>query len=228
VSRLDDAVYALRSGRFIMIHDDESREDEVDLVMAAQFVRPKNVAEMRSMAGGMICLAISNETARILGLMYMHEMLRHISTNNFTLSKIIFGIAPYGDKPSFSISINHIDTYTGITDADRALTINEMAKICAEMNNDGRDQFVRYFRTPGHVPLLIAAEGLIQERMGHTELGVYLMKLANLVPSVVICEMLDSETYKALNLRKAKEISIKRGIPILQANEIKQYNGLKR
>jgi len=228
VSRLDDAVYALRSGRFIMIHDDESREDEVDLVMAAQFVRPKNVAEMRSMAGGMICLAISNETARILGLMYMHEMLRHISTNNFTLSKIIFGIAPYGDKPSFSISINHIDTYTGITDADRALTINEMAKICAEMNNDGRDQFVRYFRTPGHVPLLIAAEGLIQERMGHTEMGVYLMKLANLVPSVVICEMLDSETYKALNLRKAKEISIKRGIPILQANEIKQYNGLKR
>jgi 3,4-dihydroxy 2-butanone 4-phosphate synthase len=228
VSRLDDAVYALRSGRFIMIHDDESREDEVDLVMAAQFVRPKNVAEMRSMAGGMICLAISNETARILGLMYMHEMLRHISTNNFTLSKIIFGIAPYGDKPSFSISINHIDTYTGITDADRALTINEMAKICAEMNNDGRDQFVRYFRTPGHVPLLIAAEGLIQERMGHTEMGVYLMKLANLVPSVVICEMLDSETYKALNLRKAKEISIKRGMPILQANEIKQYNGLKR
>ena len=228
MSRLDDAVYALRSGRFIMIHDDESREDEVDLVMAAQFVRPKNVAEMRSMAGGMICLAISNETARILGLMYMHEMLRHISTNNFTLSKIIFGIAPYGDKPSFSISINHIDTYTGITDADRALTINEMAKICAEMNNDGRDQFVRYFRTPGHVPLLIAAKGLIRERMGHTELGVYLMKLANLVPSVVICEMLDSETYKALNLRKAEEISIKRGIPILQANEIKQYNGLKR
>jgi 3,4-dihydroxy 2-butanone 4-phosphate synthase len=228
VSRLDDAVYALRSGRFIMIHDDESREDEVDLVMAAQFVRPKNVAEMRSMAGGMICLAISNETARILGLMYMHEMLRHISTNNFTLSKIIFGIAPYGDKPSFSISINHIDTYTGITDADRALTINEMAKICAEMNNDGRDQFVRYFRTPGHVPLLIAAKGLIEERMGHTELGVYLMKLANLVPSVVICEMLDSETYKALNIRKAKEISIKRDIPILQANEIKQYNGLKR
>ena len=228
MSSLDDAVYALRSGRFIMIHDDESREDEVDLVMAAQFVRPRSVAEMRNMAGGMICLAISNETARILGLMYMHEMLRRISTNNFALSTIIFGITPYGDEPSFSISINHIDTYTGITDADRALTINEMAKICAEMNNDGRDQFVRYFRTPGHVPLLIAAKGLIQERMGHTELGVYLMKLANLVPSVVICEMLDSETYKALNIRKAKEISIKRDIPILQANEIKQYNGLKR
>ena len=64
--------------------------------------------------------------------------------------------------------------------------------------------------------------------MGHTEFGVYLMKLANLVPSVVICEMLDSETYKALNIQKAKEISVKRDIPILQANEIKQYNGLKR
>jgi 3,4-dihydroxy-2-butanone 4-phosphate synthase len=54
------------------------------------------------------------------------------------------------------------------------------------------------------------------------------MKLAKLVPSVVICEMLDSETYKALNIQKAKEISVKRDIPILQANEIKQYNGLKR
>ena len=228
MSRLDDAIYALRSGKFIMIHDDESREDEVDLVMAAQYVRPRSVAEIRIMAGGMICLAISNETARVLGLMYMHEMLRRISTNNFTLSKMIFGIAPYGDRPSSSISINHIDTYTGITDADRALTINEMAKLCAEMNNDSRDQFVRYFRTPGHVPLLIAAKGLIQERTGHTEMAVYLMKLANLVPSVMICEMLDSETFRALNIRKAKEVSIKQDIPILQANEIKQYNGLKR
>ncbi len=226
MSVLDDAVSALKSGRFIMIHDDESREDEVDLVMAAQFVRPRDIADMRNIAGGMICVAIPNETARILGLMYMHEMLSQISTNNFTLSKIILGVAPYGDKPSFSISINHIDTYTGITDADRALTINEMAKVCGQVDN-GRDQFVRHFRTPGHVPVLIAAEGLLYERMGHTELGVYLMKLANLVPSVVICEMLDSDTYRALNLPKAKEISIGSGIPILEAYEIKQYNGLK-
>src|SRR6476620_12583627 len=105
-----------------MIHDDESREDEVDLVMAAQFVRPRSVAEMRNMAGGMICLAISNETARVLGLMYMHEMLRRISTNNFTLSKMIFGITPYGYRPSFLIRKNHIDPYIVITKLCKALT----------------------------------------------------------------------------------------------------------
>jgi len=75
---------------------------------------------------------------------------------------------------------------------------------------------------------LIAAKGLLEERMGHTELGVYLMKLANLAPSVVICEMLDSKTYRALKLYDAKEISTKYDIPMLEANEIRQINRLNR
>jgi 3,4-dihydroxy 2-butanone 4-phosphate synthase len=211
-----------------MIHDEKSREDEVDLVIAAQYVRPGDISQLRNMAGGMICLAISNDIARKLGLTYMHDMLHKISTDDSTLSKIILGQAPYGDRPSFSISIKHIDTYTGVTDTDRALTINEMSKICAQIDSGGKDQFIRYFRTPGHVPLLIGARGLLEERLGHTELAVHLMKLANLTPSAVICEMLDSTTFRAVTLDRAKEISSTNKIPVLEAYEIKQVNGLKR
>jgi 3,4-dihydroxy 2-butanone 4-phosphate synthase len=210
-----------------MIHDDKSRENEVDLVIAAQHVRPRDISQLRNMAGGMICLAISNDVARKLGLMYMHEILDKTSTNDTTLSKMILGNAPYGDRPSFSISINHIDTYTGITDLDRALTVSEMSKICSQIDNGGKDQFARYFRTPGHVPILIEARGLLEERLGHTELAVHLMKLANLIPSAVICEMLDSTTFRALTLDKALEISRSYEIPVLEANQIKQINGLE-
>jgi 3,4-dihydroxy 2-butanone 4-phosphate synthase len=210
-----------------MIHDDKSRENEVDLVIAAQHVRPRDISQLRNMAGGMICLAISNDVARKLGLMYMHEILDKISDNDTTVSKMILGNAPYGDRPSFSISINHIDTYTGITDLDRALTVSEMSKICSQIDNGGKDQFARYFRTPGHVPILIEARGLLEERLGHTELAVHLMKLANLIPSAVICEMLDSTTFRALTLDKALEISRSYEIPVLEANQIKQINGLE-
>lgn len=210
-----------------MIHDDKSRENEVDLVIAAQHVRPRDISQLRNMAGGMICLAISNDVARKLGLVYMHEILDKI-TDNDTLSKMILGNAPYGDRPSFSISINHIDTYTGITDLDRALTVSEMSKICSQIDNGGKDQFARYFRTPGHVPILIEARGLLEERLGHTELAVHLMKLANLIPSAVICEMLDSTTFRALTLDKALEISKNYKIPVLETNQIKQINGLER
>ena len=210
-----------------MIHDDKSRENEVDLVIAAQYVRPRDISQLRNMAGGMICLAISNDVARKLGLMYMHEILDKISDNDTTVSKMILGNAPYGDRPSFSISINHIDTYTGITDLDRALTVSEMSKICSQIDNGGKDQFAKYFRTPGHVPILIEARGLLEERLGHTELAVHLMKLANLIPSAVICEMLDSTTFRALTLDKALEISRSYEIPVLEANQIKQINGLE-
>jgi 3,4-dihydroxy 2-butanone 4-phosphate synthase len=211
-----------------MIHDDKSRENEVDLVIAAQHVRPRDISQLRNMAGGMICLAISNDVARKLGLTYMHEILDKISTKDSTISKMILGNAPYGDRPSFSISINHIDTYTGITDLDRALTVNEMSKICSQIENGGKDQFARYFRTPGHVPILIEARGLLEERLGHTELAVNSMKLANLIPSAVICEMLDSTTFRALTLDKALEISRSYKIPVLEANQIKKINGLER
>ena len=120
-----------------MVHDDKEREDEVDMVVAAEHVKPRHISIMRRHAGGLICLAIKNEISVKLGLTYMHDMLQRLSNITPLFSKLAYGKAPYGDRPSFSISINHHDTYTGVTDIDRALTINKMAEVCKNINTTG-------------------------------------------------------------------------------------------
>ena len=222
MSLVEDAVRALRDGKFIMIHDGESRENEVDMVKAAQYINPQDIATMRNDAGGLICLAISDEIASKLKLTYMHNLLHSASKNNPSLSKIISSLAPYGDRPSFSITINHVDTFTGITDIDRALTITKMSEICSDINNYGKYEFSKKFRSPGHVPILIAAKELLKERSGHTELSIQMMKLANLIPAVVICEMLDSDTGGALKVDKAIEYSKRFNIPLVESLQIKE------
>jgi 3,4-dihydroxy 2-butanone 4-phosphate synthase len=222
VSLIEDAVKALRDGKFIMIHDGESRENEIDIVKAAQYIIPQDIATMRIDAGGFICLAISDEIASKLKLMFMHDLLHYASKNNPSLSKMISSIAPYGDRPSFSITINHVDTFTGITDIDRALTIKKMSEICSDIDNFGKYEFSKKFRSPGHVPILIAAKELLKERSGHTELSIQLMKLANLIPTVVICEMLDSDTGGALIVDKAVEYSARYKIPLVESLQIKE------
>ena len=94
--------------------------------------------------------------------------------------EMIMGLAPYGDYPTFSLSVNHYQTYTGITDKDRALTIMEMANIFKVENK--QKKFASSFKTPGHVPLLIASEGLLASRQGHTEMSVYLTQIAGFNP----------------------------------------------
>lgn len=222
MSLVEDAVRALRDAKFIMIHDGESRENEVDMVKAAQYINPQDIATMRNDAGGLICLAISDEIASKLKLTYMHNLLHFASKNNPSLSKIISSLAPYGDRPSFSITINHVDTFTGITDIDRALTITKMSEICSDINNYGKYEFSKKFRSPGHVPILIAAKELLKERSGHTELSIQMIKLANLIPAVVICEMLDSDTGGALKVDKAIEYSKRFNIPLVESLQIKE------
>src|ERR687888_308272 len=212
---------ALRGGRFVLVHDDKGREDEVDMVVAAEYIRPPHVATMRNDAGGLLCLAIANEITVKLGLVYMQDIIQSLSNVNPILSKLSLGKAPYGDKPSFSIAVNHHDTYTGITDADRALTISKMAEVCKKIDCGGINIFAKNFRAPGHVPILIASKGLIQERTGHTELCLYLSRLAGLTPAVVICEMLDSITYKALSAEKAKKYAGKAGLPFIESSHLK-------
>ena len=222
VSSVEDAIAALQTGKFILLHDDKEREDEVDMLFPAEHIRPHHVATMRNDAGGLICLAIPNEIATKLGLIYMHDILVDLSKVNQIFSKLTHGKSPYGDKPSFSISVNHRDTYTGITDADRALTIVTMAKICKNIDCGGVDEFGKDFRAPGHVPILIASRGLIQQRIGHTELSIYLSNLAGVTPAVVVCEMLDSNTHRALSLKMAKNYAMEADIPFLESSQLRR------
>lgn len=223
MSVIEEAIDTLSDGKFVLVHDDKGRENEIDMIIAAEYITPKNIATMRNDAGGLVCLAISNEITTKLGLTYMHDIIQSLSSINPVFSKLTYGKAPYGDKPSFSITVNHRDTYTGITDIDRALTISKMAEICKKIDSGGVEEFAKNFRTPGHVPILIASKGLLEERRGHTELCVYLAQMSKLVPAVVICEMLDSTTHRALSINKAKEYADIKGITLLEAGQLKTH-----
>ena len=220
---LDEAMAALKAGRFVLVHDDKGRENEIDMVVAAEHAKPHHVATMRNDAGGLVCLAIANEITAKLGLVYMHDMIAGMGKVNPVFSKLTEGRAAYGDKPSFSIAVNHRSTFTGITDQDRALTISKMAEVCRNIDSGGVDEFANDFRAPGHVPILIASRRLLQDRMGHTELCVYLAKLAGIVPAVTICEMMDSATHRALSIEAAQKYAARFNIPLVDASELKAH-----
>ena len=220
---LAEAITALKAGEFVLVHDDKGRENEIDMVIAAEHAKPHHIATMRNDAGGLLCLAVANEITMKLGLVYMHDMIASMGKVNPIFSKMTEGKAAYGDKPSFSISVNHRSTYTGITDQDRALTISKMAEVCKNIDSGGLEEFAKNFRAPGHVPILIASKGLLHDRMGHTELCVYMAKLAGIVPAVAICEMMDSTTHKALSLGAAQEYSSEFNVPLIDASELKAH-----
>ena len=220
---LEEAISSLKHGNFILLHDGSKRENEVDMVIAAEFVTPEHIARMRNDAGGLICMSINNAFATSLGLDYMHEILFNSQKFDSESKKMIIGTAPYGDRPSFSISINHKNTFTGITDKDRALTIFEMSKLYNNENDKKKQIFNSTFKTPGHVPMLIASEGLLSNRLGHTEMSIYLTKLAGLTPVTAICEMLDSQTYNALSTEKAIKYAADNAIPYFDGTELVKF-----
>ena len=218
---LESAIASLKRGEFVLLHDSAGRENEIDMVAAAEFVTPEHVARMRQHGGGLICIAIDNSFGQNLGIKYMHDILSNSDSFDSKSKEMIMGLAPYGDHPTFSITINHYQTYTGITDRDRALTIREMANLFKIENK--RNKFVSSFKTPGHVPLLIGSRGLLASRQGHTEMSIYLAQLAELVPVTAICEMMDAETYSALSFEKAQHYAKQNAIPFIDGKELIEY-----
>ena len=230
MTKISEAVAALRNGNFVLIHDDGNRENEIDMVVSAECILPRHISAMRKDAGGLICTAISKEISLKLGLPYMYDILKIFGTSNRSISLINKDTSPYGDKPSFSITINHVNTYTGITDYDRALTISSLAKICKDLqtevdNNKTMviEEFQNNFRTPGHVPILIASKGLLNERKGHTEMSVLLTKIANITNVTTICEMLDPNNYKALSYADACKYAKENNIVMLDSKDLMAY-----
>ncbi|MHA1343506.1 MAG: 3,4-dihydroxy-2-butanone-4-phosphate synthase, partial [Promethearchaeota archaeon] len=222
----------LARGKFVLIYDVDGREEEVDMVCLAEKVTPKHIYYLRHDAGGLICIALHGIIAEKLGLPYMAEIYSNVLNQYSIISKIAPDIpAPYGDKPSFSVTINHIDTYTGITDVDRALTIKEFGKLGSQIYRNGgnvdlyQDLFGSNFRAPGHTHLLIARKNLVKERLGHTELSVTLAYIGGLSPVSVLCEMLDGHTGKALSISKARQYALKNNLVMIEGNEIVEaYN----
>ncbi|MDG5818836.1 3,4-dihydroxy-2-butanone-4-phosphate synthase [Natronococcus sp. A-GB7] len=187
------ALESLRAGEPVLVHDAADREGETDIIYHADAVTPDAVAHMRNDAGGLVCVALAHEVAEAFDLPFYTEEIDHPAAADHELG--------YDERSSFSLTVNHRDTYTGITDADRSLTIRTLGEAAGEPS---ATEFATEFRVPGHVHLLKAAPDLLAQREGHTELGLALADAADLPPAVVVCEMLDDQTGKALTPADAR------------------------
>lgn len=224
---INRALETLRGGNFVLVHDASNRENEVDMVIAAASVKPRHVATMRQDAGGLICVALHPKVAGNFDLPYLTEIYGAASHRYGVLTSTEPNDLPYDERSAFSISVNHRRTFTGITDVDRALTISELGRLGEKaLNGSMVDEFGRNFRSPGHVPLLRAADSGLRKRRGHTELVIALAELAGVTPVVAICEMLDARTGKALSWEAASKYAGERGLVCLRGDEIvRAYEG---
>jgi 3,4-dihydroxy 2-butanone 4-phosphate synthase len=214
----------VKQGKLILIYDAEDREGETDFVIPASSVTPKEVAYFRNTAGGLICIAIHPIAAEKLDLPLVSDILRNVNDNFASLRRLVEGEGDlsYDKRSSFSLWVNHRDTFTGITDRDRALTLRKIGEAVDKVLNGNDKPYIFHteFRTPGHVSILRAADRLIDERRGQTELSVALALLAGISPAMVICEMLDDETGGALPKANAKAFASERNIIFIEGREI--------
>jgi len=152
---IQEALESLRSGKPVLVFDSKDREGETDIVFASQFITPNAIRLMRKDGGGLICVTMPNKVADILGLDYLIKIYER-SRMPF-VKKLYPNDIPYGEQSSFSITINHRKTFTGIPDADRALTISKFAEIVEHALSSNSEykkaqvvsEFGRNFRTPG-------------------------------------------------------------------------------
>ena len=163
---IEEALTALKQGKIILVTDDEDRENEGDLICAAEFATQENINFMATYGKGLICMPMSAAHARRLGLTMMVED----NTDNH--------------QTAFTVSIDHKDTSTGISAADRSMT----AMKCIQEDARPED-----FRRPGHMFPLVARKGGVLIRNGHTEATVDLMRLAGLKECGLCCEIMASD-----------------------------------
>lgn len=206
---VEAAIDALEAGRPILVHDGTEREHEVDLLYPANAVDPEAVSRLRNDAGGVLFVALPDEVARRFDLPFLHDEIDHPCTE--------YDDVKYDTRPSFSLSVNHRDTYTGVTDTDRSLTIRSVAE--AARDPEGTD-FAAAFRAPGHVHLLRGAAGLLRERQGHTELALALAKETDSVRAVAGSEMLDDQTGGALPPAAARAYANRYGLLYLDGQDV--------
>jgi 3,4-dihydroxy 2-butanone 4-phosphate synthase len=206
-----------------LIFDAKKREGETDLVIASEFVTPEAIRTMRKDGGGLIFLMTSNEIANKLKLPFLADMYLQINHKYPVLKELVPNDIPYDTKSSFSLYINHRETFTGITDIDRSLTMNKFAELTKKIQtlNDGQvtKMFGKEFRSPGHIPICIAAENLLTERKGHTELVVTILKMAGLAPVGSGCEIMGDDG-KALSKEKAEKYAKENNLVFLEGKEI--------
>ncbi len=192
---IDEALEALRAGRCIIVTDDPDRENEGDIICAARYATTENVNLMASVAKGLICMPMSTELGERLGL---SQMVTNNTDNHET---------------AFTVSIDHVDTTTGISAIERGIT----ARACVEKNVRPED-----FRRPGHMFPLIAKDNGVFERQGHTEATVDLMRLAGLEPCGLCCEVMN-EDGSMMRASELFDLAEKYDMPFVTIKDLIHY-----
>ena len=192
---IEEAVEELRKGKIILVTDDPDRENEGDMICAAEFATQANINFMATYAKGLICTPMSAEVANRLGL---PPMVAENTDNHHT---------------AFTVSVDHIDTTTGISAAERSLTMMK----CADASTKPGD-----LRRPGHVFPLIARYGGVLVRNGHTEATVDLLRLAGMTECGVCCEIM-ADDGTMMRTPALWELAKKYNMKFITIRELQDY-----
>ncbi len=192
---VEEAINDIKSGKMIIIADDEGRENEGDLVMAAEKVTGEAINFIATYAKGLICMPASRE---LLQKLNVGQMVDKNTDNHCT---------------AFSVSIDHIDTTTGISAYERAYTVQKFAEDKAKPQD---------FRRPGHIFPLEAKDGGVLEREGHTEATVDLARLAGFKPCGICCEIMREDGYMA-RTPDLIEFAEKHNLKFITVKALKEY-----
>ncbi len=195
---IPEALEALRQGKVILVTDDPDRENEGDLICAAQFASTENVNFMASAAKGLICMPMSSAFTSRLGL---RQMVTNNTDNHCT---------------AFTESIDHVDTTTGISAEERGFT----ARMCVSSDAKPSD-----FRRPGHMFPLEAKSGGVLERNGHTEATVDLMRLAGLEECGLCCEIM-AEDGTMMRLTQLMGFAAEHDLVFVTIKDLQKYRRL--
>lgn len=194
-SSIAEAIEDIKNGKMIVVIDDPGRENEGDIIIAAEKATPEIVNFMVKYARGLVCMPMEGEALDRLGI---HAMVEKNTDNHET---------------AFTVSVDHKDTTTGISAFERAQTILELISEKAEPED---------FRRPGHIFPLRAREGGVLKRTGHTEAAVDLARLAGLKPAGVICEILNEDGTMA-RTPQLMEFAANHGIKMITVADLVAY-----
>ncbi len=194
--KIEDAIEAIRAGKMAVVLDDESRENEGDLVMAAEMVKAEDVNFMAKEGRGLICAPLSGEIAERLDF---HPMVLRNTEST---------------KCNFTVSVDYLEgTSTGISASDRAKTVLAMCDLTAVPED---------FARPGHIFPLRAREGGVLVRAGHTEAAVDLAILAGKKPVAMLCEI-SREDGEMMRRDELVEFGRKHGLPVVTIKDLIEY-----
>ncbi|MCU0799509.1 MAG: 3,4-dihydroxy-2-butanone-4-phosphate synthase [Candidatus Thermoplasmatota archaeon] len=217
------ALEAYRKSGPVIVYDADGREEESDLFLPAEACHMEHIRTMRKDGGGLIFLMVRADVRDALGLPFMQELFPKLGREHPLFSVLISDDIPYDTRSSFSVTINHRRTFTGVTDIDRAMTVREFGKLAMAIPSltpaEALGRFGEHFRTPGHIPICISSDRLLETRFGHTELSCALSTMAGLSGVSVGCEMMGDDG-RALPKDRAKDYAMTHGYPFLEGKQI--------